>query len=80
MPKSSPWYPTKELTYGQLYFYIKGRTFSLNPFDKLSIAEAKSVILKDAYEASPNYKLFIKAATMATGLSERTIKKSIYKE
>lgn len=78
MPKSEPWYPNKQLTYGSLYFFIKGKCHTFSPFDKNSIKEAKASILKEAYEASPNYKMFIKAATMATGLSERTIKKLLY--
>jgi len=78
MPKSSPYYPHKELTYGQLYFFIKQRVFSINPFDKESILEGKQLILKEAKEASPNYRMFIKAAKLATGLSERTIKSLIY--
>jgi len=80
MPKSSPYYPAKDLTYGQLYFYIRGRVFSINPFDKSSIEEGKRVILQEARDASPNYKMFIKAATLATGLSERWIKTIIYKK
>ena len=78
MPKSSPYYPNKDLTYGQLFFFIRHKVFSINPFDKTSIEEGKQVILQEAREASPNYKMFIKAATMATGLSERTIKKTLY--
>lgn len=78
MPKSSPYYPDKALTYGQLYFYIKGKTFNTNPFDTKSIQEGKTLILKEARDASPNYKMFIKAAIMATGLSERTIKTLLY--
>ena len=77
MPKSS-WFPNRELTYGQIFFYIKQKTHSLNAFDKSSIEEAKSSILKEAREASPNYKMFLKAAKLATGLSESTIKKLIY--
>ena len=80
MPKSEPWFPNKDLTYGQLYFYMKGRTLSINPFDKATIAEAKYLILREARDASPNYKLFIKAATLATSLSERSITKILYKE
>jgi hypothetical protein len=78
MPKSAPYYPNTTLTYGSLYFFIKGRTHNLNPFDTVSIIEAKQLILREAREASPSYKMFIKAATLATGLSERTIKKFIY--
>ena len=80
MPKSEPWFPNKDLTYGQLYFYMKGRTLSINPFDKATIAEAKYLILREARDASPNYKLFIKAAILATSLSERSITKILYKE
>jgi len=78
MPKSLPYYPKKQLSYGSLYFYIKSKTFSINPFDKQAIREGKTLILREARDASPSYKLFIKAATLATGLSERTIKDLIY--
>jgi len=78
MPKSSPYYPHKELTYGQIFFFIKQKSFNINPFDKESILEAKQLILKEAKEASPNYTMFMKAAKLATGLSERTIKSLIY--
>ncbi len=78
MPKSQPWFPNKELTYGQLFFFIKGKTHNFNPFDKASIQEAKSSILKEAHKASPSYKLFLKAAKLSTGLSETSIKKLIY--
>ena len=80
MPKSKPWYPNKELGYGACYFFIKHKVYSLNPFDKKAINEAKYLILAEARKAAPNYKLFIKATTMATGLSERSIKKILYKE
>jgi len=80
MPNSKPYYPNKPLTYGSLYFFIKHKTFNFNPFDRDSIEEGKYLILKEARDASPNYKMFIKAATMATGFSERTIKKILYKE
>ncbi len=78
MPKSQPWFPQKELTYGQLFFYIKQKVYSISPFDSASIQEAKSLTLREARKASPNYKMFIKAATLATGLSERSIKKLLY--
>ena len=73
MPKSAPWFPNKDLSYGQLYFFIKNKTFSINPFNKQTLHETKYIILKEARDVSPNYKLFIKAATLATGLSERSI-------
>jgi hypothetical protein len=76
--KQEPWYPAKELTYGSIFFYIKNKTHIFNAFDAQSILEAKVTILKEAYKASPSYKLFMKAAIAATGLSERTIKKLIY--
>ena len=76
--KENPWYPHKGVTWSNLYFYIKNKTFNVNPFDSASIQEGKSVILKEARDASPSYKMFIKAATMATGLSERTIKTLLY--
>jgi len=78
MPKSSPYLPNTTLTYGQIYFFIKQKVFSMNPFDKDSIQEAKQLILKEARDASPTYKMFIKAAKLATGLSERTIKSILY--
>jgi len=78
MPKSAPWYPNRELTYGQLYHFIKAKTYSLSPFDKDSITEAKKLTLSEARDASPNYKMFLKAAVLATGLSERTIKSILY--
>jgi hypothetical protein len=78
MPKSAPWYPHKELTYGNLFFFIRLKTYSISPFSKDSIAESKSLILQEARKASPNYKMFIKAAKLATGLSERTIKQLLY--
>lgn len=79
MPKSEPWYPAKELTFGSLYFFIKQKTHNLNAFDSKSIAEAKHLILKEARNASPDYKSFLTAAKMATGLGERTIKSILYK-
>jgi len=75
---TAPYYPNKKLTYGSIYFYIKQKVHSLNPFDTASIVEAKHLILREARDASPNYKMFIKAAKLATGLSERTIKKLLY--
>lgn len=78
MPKSSPWYPAKELTFGSLYFFIRQKTHNLNAFDSKSIAEAKHLILKEARAAAPSYKAFLKAAMMATKLSERTIKTILY--
>jgi len=76
--KTSPWYPARQLTYGSLYFFIKGKSYNINPFDTESIREAKAVTLKEARDASPSYKLFLRAAIAATGLSERTIKTLIY--
>ncbi len=78
MPKSSPYFPNKALTYGQLFFFIKQKTYNLNPFDKDSIQEAKTLILREAKDVSPNNKMFMTAAKLATGLSERTIKTIIY--
>lgn len=78
MPKSSPYFPNKALTYGQLYFFLRQRVYSLNPFDKQSIKEAKRDILLEAKAASPNNKMFITAAKLATGLSERSIKTILY--
>ena len=78
MPNSSPYYPKRDLTYGQLYFYIKQKTYSINPFDKASILEGKQLIIREAHKASPNYKMFLNATIKATGLSERTIKSLLY--
>jgi len=78
MPNSAPFYPNRQLTYGSIFMFIKTKSYNLNPFDTISINEARYLILKEAREASPNYKMFIKAATMATKLSERTIKKILY--
>ena len=80
MPKTSPYYPNKVLTYGQLYHFIKAKVYSINPFDKEAIRNGKKLILQEARDASPNYKMFIKAATLATGLSERTIKTILYEK
>ena len=78
--KSEPYYPNKGVSYGNLYFFIRYKTHNFNPFDTKSIAEAKTLILREAKEASPNYKMFIKAAIAATGLSERTIRSITNKE
>lgn len=80
MPKTEPYYPHKGVSYGNLFFYIKQKTFSINPFDEASIKEGKKLILREARDASPNYKMFIKAATLATGLSESTIKRLLYEK
>mgnify|MGYP003956911071 CR=1 FL=1 len=77
VPKK-PWNPSKDLTFGQVYFFIKQKRFSINPFDKESIEEGKYLILKEARDVSPTYLVFMKAATMATGFSERTIKKILH--
>lgn len=73
MPKSSPYYPNKALTYGQLFFFIKSKTFSVNPFDKAALNEGKRLILQEAKSASPTNHMFMKAAMLATGFSKRTI-------
>lgn len=78
--KNQPYYPNKPLTYGSIFFFIRSKTHSLNAFDKESIEEAKQLILKEARDASPSYKTFIQAATKATGLSERSLKKILYKK
>lgn len=80
MPNSQPWKPNEGVRWSNLYFYIKNKTYSINPFDKVSIQEARQLTLREAREASPSYKSFIKAATMATGLSEKTIKTILYKK
>lgn len=74
MHKSEPWYPHKGVSYGGLYFFIRHKTHNFNAFDNESIREAKRVILLEARKASPSYKMFLKAAMAATGLSERTIR------
>jgi hypothetical protein len=78
MPRSQPYYPNKQLTFGSIYFFIRQKTFNINPFDKDAIQEGKTLILKEAKDVSPSYKTFIKAAKLATGLSERTIKSLVY--
>ena len=76
--KQQPYYPNKPISYGTLFFFIRNHTNSLNAFDKKGINEAKHLILKEARNASPSYKMFIKAAKAATGLSESTIKQILY--
>jgi len=78
--KQSPYYPKRNVSYGNLYFFIKHKTHSLNAFDKVSIEEAKHLILKEARAASPNYKMFLQATKAATNLSESSIKKILYKK
>ena len=72
--KQKPYYPHKGVTYANLFFFIKHKTYNFNPFDDTSIREAKGLILREARKASPNYQMFLKAAIAATGLSERTIR------
>ena len=72
--------PSKGVDLWAAFFFIKGKTFSFNPFDNESILEGRTLILREAKKASPNYKMFIKAATAATGLSERTIRSITNKE
>jgi len=76
--KQQPYYPNKKISYGTLFFFIRHHTNSLNAFDKKGINEAKHLILKEARNASPSYKMFIRAAIAATGLSESTIKQILY--
>ena len=78
--KKEPWCPDKEVRWSNIYFFIKNKTFSMNPFDKTSINEAKKLILLEAREASPSYKTFITAAIRALNLSEKTIKTILYKD
>jgi hypothetical protein len=78
--KNEPYYPQRRVTYGSLFFYIRGRTFNINPFNPESIKEAKQIILREARDASPSYKMFIKAAMAATKLSETTIKRLLYEK
>ena len=59
---------------------IKYKTFEFNPFDKNSIEEGKSLIIKNARAMAPSYTIFMKAAEKATGLKERSIKKLLYKK
>jgi len=76
--KQHPYYPNRTISYGNLFFYIKHHTHNINVFDKKSIEEAKQAILREARDASPSYKMFIKAAIAATNLSESTIKQLLY--
>lgn len=78
--KQNPWYPNKGITWGNLYFFTKNKVFSLNPFDKKSILEAKQLIIKEVREVSPSYDMFIKATTSALNCSESTIKRLLYKK
>jgi hypothetical protein len=70
---SQPYYPHKKVSYGNVYFFIKTKTFNINPFDKEAIADSKRQILVEARKVSPSYRDFMKAATKATGLSESRI-------
>jgi len=78
MSKSEPWFPSKQLTFGSVFFFIRNSTSNFNAFDTEALKEAKVLILREARQVSPTYKEFVKAATMATGLSERTIKRFLY--
>lgn len=71
--KTEPYYPHKKVSYGNVFFFIKTKTFNINPFDKEAIADAKREILVEAKKVSPSYRDFVKAATKATGLSESRI-------
>jgi len=68
-----PTYGNKRASFSLLYFFIKHKTFSINPFDKVSIKEHAENILIEARKDSPSYKMFIEAATKATGLSVRSV-------
>lgn len=68
-----PYYPLRKVSYGNVYFFIKTKTYNLNPFDTYAVKKAMTNILLEAKEVSPSYKLFMAAATKATGLSERTV-------
>ena len=70
---TKPYYPHKRVSYGNVFFFIKTKTFSINPFDKEAIADAKREILVEARQVSPSYRDFIHAATRATGLSASRI-------
>ena len=78
--KSEPYYPGRGVSFSNLFFFIKHKTHNFNPFDTKSILEAKTLILREAKEAAPSYKMFIAAAKEATGLSERTIRTLTNKE
>lgn len=71
--KTVPYYPNKKVSYGNLYFFLKAKCYSLNPFDKEAILIAKKEMLKEARQEAPSYREFIKASTLATGLSETAI-------
>ena len=73
MPNSKPYYPHKKVSYGNVFFFIKTKTFNINPFDKEAIADGKRQILIEAKKVSPSYRDFMKAATKATELSESRI-------
>ena len=76
--KRNPGGRTFTIKYGRIGSAGVEKTYNINPFDKESILEGKQLILREAREASPNYKMFIKAAKLATQLSERTIKSLLY--
>ena len=78
--KQNPWYPNKGVSWGNLFFFARQKTFSINPFDEKSIKEGKILILKELREAAPSYKMFIKATTAALNISESTIKRLLYEK
>jgi hypothetical protein len=68
-----PTYGGNKASFRLLYFFIKRKTFDINPFDKISIKEHAENILIEARNNASSYKMFIEAATRATGLNRRSI-------
>ena len=73
-----PYSPKQKFSYGQVFFYLRQDTMEINPFSPRELDIAKHNMLQKAYKASPSLAEFLKAATAATGLSERTIRKYLY--
>lgn len=68
-----PYYSMQGATHADIYFFIKHKQVEVNPFDKITIQEYRQIILNDARTMAPSYKMFISAATKATGLSKTSI-------
>jgi hypothetical protein len=66
-------YNGNQASFRLLYFFIKNKTFEINPFDKTSIKEHAENILIEARKNALSYKMFQEAVTKATGLNRRSI-------
>lgn len=71
--KTEPYYPQNKVSYGNVFFFLRVKVYSINPFDKEAINDAKYLMLREAKDCAPSYRDFIKAATAATQLSEASI-------